>query len=85
MHGFNLTEMAPTIPGASGPMTALIIAVLTFALAVAVLALCREVRLRKALQRLLQLLLSRWRAHVSKSQTFNRDSVDRTAHPHERL
>jgi hypothetical protein len=58
-------------------MTKLVIAVLAFALVATVLALCREMRLRRALERLLQIVLNRWRSHVSKSHTADRDPVDR--------
>ena len=66
-------------------MAVLVIAVLAFALVATVLALSREVRLRKALQRLLQIVLNRWRSHASKFQTADRDSVDRLHDPDERL
>lgn len=36
---------------------------LSIALVAAVFALCREIRLRKALARLLNLILERWRRH----------------------
>lgn len=42
-------------------MTEILCACLAAALVVVVFALCREVRLRKALVRLLQKLLTRWR------------------------
>lgn len=42
-------------------MTEMLCASLAAALVVTVLALCREVRLRRALVRLLQKLLTRWR------------------------
>lgn len=38
-------------------------AVLALGLVTAVFALCREVRLRKALSRLLNLILNKWRNH----------------------
>jgi hypothetical protein len=66
-------------------MAMLVIAVLMFALVAAVLALCREVRLRKALERLLQLVLNRWRSHVSKFQNADCDRMDRLNDPDERL
>ena len=59
-------------------MTVLVIAVLAFALVATVLALCREVRLRKALERLLQIVLSRWKNHASKIKPTDYDSMDRT-------
>src|SRR5450432_4113917 len=42
-------------------------------LIVAVLALCREVRLRRALEKLLSLILSRWRAYERNQQLQNLD------------
>jgi hypothetical protein len=66
-------------------MAMLVIAVLMFALVAAVLALCREVRLRRALQRLLQIVLNRWRAHVSKFEVDDRDAVDRLNDSDKRL
>lgn len=42
-------------------MTELLLFILAVALAVAALALARERRLRRALERLLHLLLTRWR------------------------
>ena len=44
-------------------MSEIICAVLALALVAAVFALCREVRLRKALARLLNLILNKWRNH----------------------
>jgi len=66
-------------------MTVLVIAVLAFALVATVLALCREMRLRKALKRLLRLVLSRWRAHASQTKPIDYDSMDRTSDSDERL
>jgi len=48
-------------------MTNLIIGALCCALAAMVFALCREIRIRKALETLLQLILSRWRTNVLKT------------------
>ena len=60
-------------------MSSMVIAVLVFALVAAVLALCREVRLRRALQRLLQLVLNRWRTHAPKSQRTDIDCLHRAS------
>ena len=57
--------------------SALIIS-LAIALVVAVLALCREMRLRKTLERLLNIVLTRWRTHVSKNQANDLDPMDHT-------
>ena len=52
---------------------------LASALVVAVVALCRERRLRQALARLLNPLLARWRAHEfpPKKASTSVDSTDR--------
>jgi uncharacterized membrane protein YccC len=44
-------------------MSGILAAVLGLALVATVFALCREVRLRKALARLLNLILEHWRKH----------------------
>jgi hypothetical protein len=62
-------------------MTAVVITALLFALVATVLALCREVRLRKALQRLLQIVLTRWRIHATKSTTNSIDTADDDVDP----
>ena len=56
-------------------MTTVLLAALALALVASVLALGREMRLRKALEKLLHVLMSRWRADVSRTQTP--DPVDR--------
>jgi hypothetical protein len=56
-------------------MTSVLIIALAIALVAAVLALCREMRLRKALERLLNLVLTRWRTHVSKTQANDLDPM----------
>ena len=66
-------------------MTTVLLAALAAALVASVLALGREVRLRKALEILLQTILSRWRAHVSKTKRTNVDRSDRTIDPDQRL
>jgi hypothetical protein len=50
-----------------------LMAILAVALAASVLSLAREMRLRKALEKLLRILLSRWRSHVHKIGTKNPD------------
>lgn len=62
-------------------MTTVLFATLAVALVASLFALGREVRLRKALQILLQTILSRWRAHVSKTERNNMDRSDRTRDP----
>jgi hypothetical protein len=66
-------------------MAIVVFGVLAVALVASAYALAREVRLRKALQKLLQLILSRWRTHVSKTQSHDVDSVDRTIRRDTRL
>ena len=66
-------------------MMTLLLAALAVALVAAVLALAREVRLRKALEKLLRIVLSRWRAHVSRTETKDLDSLDRAVDPDKRL
>jgi hypothetical protein len=56
---------------------------LSFALAVAIVALARERRLRQALQALLVRLLSRWRNHGEERNHFDRDSDNNP--PNDRL
>jgi hypothetical protein len=62
-------------------MTTVLLAALAAALVAAVLALGREVRLRKALEILLQTILSRWRAHVTKTEQTKLDQLDCTNRP----
>jgi hypothetical protein len=57
-------------------MSLVLIAVLASSLVAVVTALVREVRLRRALVRLLQQLLSRWRVHDSKQNASRCDSND---------
>jgi hypothetical protein len=51
-----------------------LVAALSAALVACVLALAREMRLRRALQRLLAVILTRWRTHLAKPQSP--DSLD---------
>jgi hypothetical protein len=55
-------------------MTLVLVVVLALALVAVVLALAREIRLRRALVRLLHQLLSRWRANDSKKTLSRRDN-----------
>lgn len=54
-------------------MTLLLVCVLAFALLAAVFGLSRELRLRKALERLLHLLLNHWRTHAHKHERNTQD------------
>ena len=47
-------------------MTCFVLVTLALALVATVLALCREMRLRRALERLLKLVLFRWRNNEKK-------------------
>ncbi len=49
-------------------MTDWFVVAMAVALLAAVVALAREIRLRKALERLLQIILSRWRTRGPQSQ-----------------
>ena len=62
-------------------MAIVLFGVLAVALVSSALALAREMRLRKALEKLLQIILSRWRAHVSTIDAKEVDSVDCDVHP----
>jgi hypothetical protein len=57
-------------------MTLVLIVVLVLALFAAVFALAREIRLRKALMRMLQHLLFQWRVHDTKQNSQHRSSRD---------
>ncbi len=50
---------------------------LALGLVAATFALAREIRLRKALEKLLQLLLTRWRSHVSQTRPPDLDPTTR--------
>jgi len=62
-------------------MSLLLIAILAVALVASVLALTREIRLRRALARLLRYVLSHWRTHDPKTG----DPVDSAGESHRRL
>ena len=64
-------------------MTSFVLVALGLALIVAVLALGRELRLRKALEKLLRILLSQWRAH--RSTNHHSGTVDIRTDPDTRL
>ena len=66
-------------------MAIVLFGVLAVALVSSALALAREMRLRKALEKLLQIILSRWRAHVSTIDATEEDLVDRDANRDEQL
>ena len=59
-------------------MTIALIAALASALVASVFALRREVRLRKAVEKLLQTILSKWRAHGSKSNDSDVDRISQS-------
>jgi hypothetical protein len=67
-------------------MSAFVFTFLAGLLGATVIALEREVRLRKALEQLLRILLSRWRTHASNQTQQNPTAKDsRTTNDHERL
>ncbi len=66
-------------------MTTVLLTALAAALGASIFTLGREVRLRKALEILLKTILSRWRAHVSKTERTYMDRLDRTRDPDQRL
>jgi hypothetical protein len=58
-------------------MTWFVTVVLALALLSAVFALGREIRLRRALEKLLHILLSRWRNHAEqRSNAIDPDPID---------
>jgi hypothetical protein len=66
-------------------MTNPIVIFLGIALVATVFALAREIRLRKALEQLICIILSRWRAHVSQNETKDSTPVDRNPDPDKRV
>jgi hypothetical protein len=66
-------------------MNTALLALLALALVASVLALGREMRIRKALEKLLYVLLFRWRVNASKTEPKKMDSVDRIVRPDKRL
>lgn len=72
------------IPGDCS-MTLFVIIALGIALTVAVLTAGREMRLRKALEKLLRILLSHWRKDVSRTQSHDVDPLDHTVRRDTRL
>jgi hypothetical protein len=57
-------------------LNTVLLAGLTLALLLAVVALVREVRLRRAVQTLLRRLLSRWRAYVEEDTDVRHGNRD---------
>lgn len=62
-------------------MISLLCVVLALALLAAVFGLSRELRLRKALERLLRILLNHWRTNADQNQSENNDRLDPPADP----
>jgi hypothetical protein len=65
-------------------MNHMLVAALALALVLAVLVLIRETRLRRALQKLLQIMLSNWRSHANKTSNDDAGRPDGGG-PDERL
>jgi hypothetical protein len=61
-------------------MTLLLVCVLAFALLATVFGLSRELRLRKALERLLHLLLNHRRTHAKKKEGNTQDCPTADSH-----
>jgi len=66
-------------------MNLLVVATLGLTLFATALALAREMRLRRMLTRLLQIVLTRWRNYVAKSQMEDLGSVDHVNGRNDRL
>ena len=66
-------------------MNSVFVFALAIALVASALALAREVRLRKALEKVLKIILSRWRVYVNRSCEKDMDPVDRDFGPDEWL
>ena len=66
-------------------MNSLVVVTLGLSLFATALALAREMRLRRMLTRLLQIVLTRWRNYVAKSQMEDLGSVDRVDGRDDRL
>jgi hypothetical protein len=66
-------------------MAIVLFGALAVALVASAYAVAREMRLRKALEKLLKLILSRWRTHVSTIKPKGVDSADRDVNPDGRL
>ncbi len=63
-------------PTGGANMNIIVITFLSLALMVAVGVLVREVKLRRALQRLLYRVLERWRSRPNETNSSNTDGVD---------
>ena len=61
-------------------MNTFIVSALCVALVICVIALVRETRMRRALQRLLKLIFEHWRSHDQNDDSQNPDST----HPDDR-
>ncbi len=66
-------------------MTTMLLVVLSAALVASALALAREQRIRRALEKLIRILLNRWRTHVTKVDSDNLDGPDYVHGRDERL
>ena len=66
-------------------MNTFVVASLALALVLTVVALGRQVRLRRALEKLLRVVLARWRTHAQKSFLQKSDSPLERRDPHDRL
>jgi hypothetical protein len=66
-------------------MTLALLVVLAVALIASVFALAREMRLRKALEKLLRMILSKWRAHVTRTERKSVDFIEHSVDPDKRL
>ena len=66
-------------------MKTFLIASLTLALVLTVVALVHQVRLRRALERLLRLILYRWRTYEDKHNTPKSDSAPHGRDSRDRL
>ncbi len=63
-------------PTGGANMNIIVITFLSLALMVAVAVLVREVKLRRALQRLLYRVLERWRSRPNETSSDNTDGID---------
>ena len=66
-------------------MSMFLLASLALALVLTVVALVRQVRLRRALEKFLRIILTHWRSHARNHDTPNPDSSRRDHDPGDRL
>src|SRR4051812_3515879 len=78
IHVTQLTTASLLATPGDCSMTSFVFIALGLALTVAVFTAGREMRLRKALEKLIQILLSHWRKDASKSQSHDVDPLDHT-------